>query len=398
MKEDQAYINDDAIIENIGGITSVWLTDDIYTERLYKHIGRYDYVATYTFKQDSASRTKFGEMITGTLVYTPKERESLEQSYLSGNKTYSKVRINETNFELSPDKQKSLKEEGFEITDIESVCALPMPRENLYINNSKRKPSRLEIPLPEGISYEDALLMIQHIYEKNVNKGWNLCPHEWNEYLAVKLLYCPDHLSESERQKAYETNEHIKEDVFRTLLTIKEEILKQLSEEESKALAVLQDREGGRKLTILNDVLISDGSSINLMLKRQPKQLAILLSAVATFRPFRLNTLAHKYPIYLDLERYLHILTRHVQETSVDLQPIAQKTKLLWDFKEFKYAIQGVVGVIADEYDQRRERETGRIYWNREHSIEFCGDYYTLQIDPNGRVEQWHREKNNVID
>ena len=69
----------------------------------------------------------------------------------------------------------------------------------------------------------------------------------------------------------------------------------------------------------------------------------------------------------------------------------------MWNFKDFRYVIKGVVGVIADEYDKKRDLNDKMIYWKGNHSIEFCGDYYSLYISSIGRVETCFRIHNNVL-
>lgn len=381
----------------IGGILSVQLIGDIWQERLYEYVGRNAYVANYTLKPESDAFKKYGADFTGTIAYTQKEREALEQTYQSGNKTYGIVRFNETNYQLGKEQIKRLREEGINITDIAFVYALPMPRENLYIKDSVRQPHRLEIPIPPNITLRDAVGMVQCLYEKCVKNNWELCPHEWNDYLATKLLCCPDDMTESEKQKSRDENGRIKEEIALAMLRIKKDYVGVLDEKDEEGLKYLARREWGRKLAAFETALQGSGTNFKQMRQKQPEQTAKLLAELMTFHPIRLNTLAHRHAIYLDLEGYLHILLRHVDETSVASQPIADKTKLMWGFEDLSYALKGVVGVIADEYDEKRDNQNGIIYWDHDKSIEFGGDYYALRLSPEGRVMTWYRRMNNVI-
>lgn len=389
-------MNNNIFTFNIGGITTLWIINDIFIENLYENIGRYNYVACYTLKPDSESYNNYGADVTGTLVYTRNERENLEQSYKSGNKNIGKIRINESNLELSEDKRRCLKEDGIEITDIQYICVIPMPHENLYINDTVRKPKRIEITLPDDVSYQDSLFMLHHLYEKCIIQCRELCPHEWNEYLAVKLLYSPKELSDNERQNAFDSSGRINEEVSLTLLGIKND-LGILTDEELTIFQKLNQREFDRKLYVFDKALKGSGSSIKQLTECQIELTAILLSTVIKFKPIRLNTLAHRHAIYLDLEGYLHILLRHVKETSLDLGPINEKTKFMWKFEDVIYALKGVVGVIADDYDIKRESNKGQIYWSGKKSIEFLGDYYDLRLDANGSVKTWFRRHNSIL-
>lgn len=69
----------------------------------------------------------------------------------------------------------------------------------------------------------------------------------------------------------------------------------------------------------------------------------------------------------------------------------------MWNFADFEYAIKGVVGVIAYDYDEKRDNQAGRMYWNGDMVIGFGGDYCMLQIAPNGRIDTWYRIKNNIL-
>ena len=379
-----------------GGILSVQLMD-VWQERLYEYVGRNSYVANYTLKPESEAYEKYGADFTGTIAYTQKERETLEQKYQSGSKTYGIVRFNETNYQLSKEQIKRLREEGINITDIAFVYALPMPRENLYVRDSVRKPQRLEIPLPLGISYRQVVGAMQYIYEGCVKNNRDLCPHEWNDYLAVKLLFCPQMMTEDEKQKSHDEDGHIKDEILLSMIRTKKEIDGALADKEEKALKILERREKVKKLATFKTALQGSGTDFKQMRQKQPEQTAKLMEELMAFHPIRLNTLAHRHAIYLDLKGYLHILLRHVKETSVESQPIAGKTKLMWNFEDLRYALKGVVGIIANEYDEKRDKQNGIIYWDHDKSIEFGGDYYALRLSPEGRVMTWYRRMNNVI-
>lgn len=62
-----------------------------------------------------------------------------------------------------------------------------------------------------------------------------------------------------------------------------------------------------------------------------------------------------------------------------------------------KDELKGVVDVIADDYDEKRDNQAGRMYWNGDKVIEFGGDYYMLQIAPKGRIDTWYRINNNIL-
>ena len=395
--QNTSQLLDGVRMECFGGIASIWLLDDIWQERLYEYVGRNDYVANYTLKPQSVAFKKYGADFTGTIVYTQKERETLEQTFQSGGKTYSRVRFNETNCQLDKEQTKSLREEGINIIDIVFVFALPMPRENLYVKDSIRKPHHLEIPLPPDITYRDAVGMLQCIYERCVKANQELCPHEWRDYLAVKLLYCPNGMTDDEKQKSHGETGHVKEEIALAMRKIKKEIEGKLTDNEEDDLKILEEREWTNKLLIFKEALQRSGTSFEQMQQKQPQQLALLFAELIKFHPIRLNTLAHRHAIYLDLEGYLHILLRHVKETSLDLDPIKNKTKLMWNFKDFSYAIKGCVGAIADEYDIKRDCSNRPIYWDGNYSIEFSGDYYALRLDANGRVDTWYRRHNNLF-
>lgn len=89
------------------------LLEDIWQERLYEYVGRNDNVANYTLRPESDAFKKYGADFKGTIAYTRKEREALEQTYQSGNKTYGIIRFNETNYQISEEQIKSLREDGY---------------------------------------------------------------------------------------------------------------------------------------------------------------------------------------------------------------------------------------------------------------------------------------------
>lgn len=95
--------------------------------------------------------------------------------------------------------------------------------------------------------------------------------------------------------------------------------------------------------------------------------------------------------LYLDLDGFMHIYLRHVEELSTSgLYP--ERTKFQLEEKEVEIAIDHVMHAMNDEYQAFREKNPDRPFRKySDQAFYYNGDYYVLRVEPDGRLTQFFK-------
>ena len=363
---------------------------DYTIEKIYKLVGKFDYVATLTLKKDSEAFKKYGDTLTVQFVYDQYEREKLDKLIENDeSSTYEKVRAKEIIFQLNDEENKQLQKNGINSQDITEILYFANPK-NTFHDKEKKTLQKHIIefePLPKGGDYG----WILGFYDRLVKDNVGLCPQERNLYLAGRLLCDPYNLSEDEKVEIYNADMRIKKDIEFVLLTMKEKI-EIIEENESMRLSELQKEKVTTRNNALDAYLKQAGSSLMKLTKQNTEQAALMLTKVQQFNERRLNV-AGKFPIYIDVDSFLHIYLRHVEEFKVN-QHFEHKDNFQWDIEDVFSVMQNVIRKIEDDYQKFRESNPNtRFSKYGSQSQYYQGDYYTFHIEPTGRVSTFHKNK-----
>jgi hypothetical protein len=100
--------------------------------------------------------------------------------------------------------------------------------------------------------------------------------------------------------------------------------------------------------------------------------------------------LPYELPIWWDFERFLHIFIRHVKETKVG-ERFDEKTIFQYKFDEIQKIVEAVLeSVYKDIYLHFKERPKENFRRMGSRSIYYDGNYYRVEIEPNGRLLTFH--------
>lgn len=357
-------------------------------EEIYTLCGRDDAVASITLNPDSEGYSTFGEDVTVSFVYTPKERKALEEDSSSMNGVPCvKARA------LLPDydeaKADVLQTTGVNPHDIIQMLVYHGTKpQNTFYSQEKRSPNVLEIPFhPEGHGRDigwmyGALVRYQE-------KGIAITPDEYSEYLAYKLVLDKEAMTEEEHNQVFDEQGliHNNEVAWVFLNWRKEAGI--LSEQDKHNLAVLKVLRIKNRLDKLNELLKGVGG-LTRFSEKYPDKAALIVDKVLRFRQHRYNAVG-RHLLYLDLDGFLHIYLRHVDELSTSgLYPKRSKFQLAE--KDVEIAISHVMDALNDEYQIFREDNPDRQF--RKYSDQayyYNGDYYELRVEPDGRLIQFFK-------
>lgn len=364
-------------------------------EHIYRTVGKDDKVSTISFKVNSDSYERYGREATVVFIYTQREREVMDKQVATNSVTHGIVRAKVLLFEFSKESllNSEVKEIEFNSEDIEDMYFLPNSlNNNTFHSTEKRTINKIEIEtssLPNGGVW-DCFYGFEkmRVEEKRII----LSPEEHNRYLALKLFFEPSNLTEEEKSELFVTEKDLNEYVGFYYFKILEDKGHKVDGEIIESLKKLFYKRMNEKGYLLNKYLIEAGSSFKKLTKENPSIVTTLFMKLLEFRQERLNVMG-QHPIYMDEDSYLHILTRHVEDFKFNSH-YEKKDNFQWVEEDVIIVMKKVIEEINEEYQEFRSlKPTSRYSRYNDKSIYFEGDYYTLRIQPSGRIDTLYKNK-----
>jgi hypothetical protein len=359
-------------------------------EEIYCLVGKEDKTAGLTFKYESEAYNLYGSFISVVFLYNQYEREQMEHLVQVIPFTQKgRIKAKYLGIELTSDKVDKLLNEGIYSGDIAEILYNYAPSKNTYHSNKKKQLTKIEIPINTQPKGQDLDWMYGFSKKLNV-EGIRHCPQEHSFYLAGKLYYEPENLTVEENDEIF-SNGKINENVEWEFLRMKY-IREEISNEENVRLCELYSKKKRENISKLDNYLKQAGSSLKKLSKENIDQAGELLLRVMHFKERRLNVMG-KHPIYIDLDSFLHIYMRHVEEFQVN-KHFEQKDNFQWNEEDVFNVMGHVIKYVDKEYQDFREKKpTQRFSKYGRQSIYFEGDYYTFHIESNGRISTFYKNK-----
>ncbi|UPT68441.1 MAG: hypothetical protein M0D57_07350 [Sphingobacteriales bacterium JAD_PAG50586_3] len=363
---------------------------DYTLEEIYLLIGKDDKVASIWFKQDTHSYNEYGRFITAIINYTQKQREELD--ILVNEKPFSKtgiIKVKYLGLDMAKEKVANLVTDGIESSDISKIEYSERLISNKFHSIQKREITKINVPftsLPKG---QDANWQYG-FYKMLVTDNVGLCPEERYSYLASKYYFEKENLTDAEKGEVY-TQNGLNENVEWKLLKLKRH-RKDITDDENQRLLKLYVLHKKKVREKLDKCLKEAGSSLNTLIKTNNELAKTMLFKGLFYQQRRFNAIG-LIPIYLDLDRYLHIYTRHVEEMKFNSQ-FKSKDNFQWEEPDVLIVIGKVIEELDDEIQQYFKINLGKRYSRYgDQSYYFEGDYYTFHIEPNGLISTFHKNK-----
>lgn len=364
---------------------------DYSIEKIYKLVGKDDCVANLTLKKGSEAFNKYGDMLTVQFVYTQSEREELDKRIQNeDSSTHGRVRAKDLLSQLSEADNKNLLENGIESQDIVDIFFLHNIHKNTFHNTEKKVLNKHVIEFESQPKGGD-LGWMYGFHDRLVEQGIKLSPHERDFYLAGKLYFEPQNLTNQEKQEIYDEAGLMRDPIEMEFLDMKR-MREEIGKEEEQKLKILKGHNAKKRLMILDSYLKQAGSSFKKLSQENPEQATELLMKVQRFNERRLNVMG-KHPIYMNIDSFLHIYMRHVEEFKVN-QHFEHKDNFQWNEDDVFLVMGNIIREIEDAYQKFREENPDSRYSKYgTQSIYFQGDYYTFHIDTNGRISTFHKNR-----
>lgn len=241
--------------------------------------------------------------------------------------------------------------------------------------------------MPKGRDYD----WMYGFERRLVEEGIGLCPAERHFYLAGKYYYESGKLTESELNEIFPSDSSMSELVEWEYLSIKY-FREEISAEEKARLGKHIGKRKKQHYVILDYYLKQAGSSLKKLAKENIEQAVDLLMKVSDFKERRLNVIG-KRPIYIDIDSYLHIYMRHVEDFKIT-DHFEDKDNFQWDVKDvfsvMRHVIEGTNKEIQAHFEKSPDNRYSR--YGKE-SAYYQGDYYTFHIEPTGRISTFHKNR-----
>ena len=360
-------------------------------EKIYRLVGREDKVVGVSFRYGSESYNYYGDFITVIFTYTQDEREELDKRIADESINSSgRIRAKRHVEKLSDEQVKRLETEGILVDDIIEILYFKAPEKNTFHSSEKREVKKIEIEtsgLPKGRDYD----WMYGFKRQLVEMGIGMCPAERHFYLAGKYYYEPRNLTEDEILEIHLEDGAMKEEIEWEFLRIKY-FREEISTAEKIKLGEIIGRRKKIHYGVLDSYLKQAGSSLKKLVTENIEQAVELYSKVMEFKERRINVLGTK-PIYVDLDSYLHIYMRHVEEFKVN-DHFEHKDNFQWDEEDVFHVMGQVIKETNDDIQAYFVKNPNKRYsrYGKE-SVYYQGDYYTFHIEPTGRISTFYKNK-----
>jgi hypothetical protein len=363
------------------------------TEEIYILTGRDDKTASVQFIPGTESYKKYGSYTTVIFLYTQDEREAMDEMIKTEPFTHSgMVRAQYLLSDIGDDLIKELKDVGIKSDDIWDISYFKGEAKNTYHSKELRTIKKIPLTIkakPKGRDYD----WVFGFQKKLASKGIGMTPQQRNFYLALKVYYDKDDLTDEEKKEINTENNELKECVYWEYLQIKLH-REEITEDETKQLGILLNSKKSSDMAILDKYLKQAGSSLKKLTNDNIDQAVNLLLKVGDFKDRKLNVMG-KIPVYLDIDGFLHVYMRHVEEMKVNAH-FEHKDNFQWATDDVLTVMEHVIKEIDEEVQAYFiERPKGRYSRYGNQSVYFEGDYYTLHIEPNGRISTFHKNSKN---
>lgn len=363
-------------------------------QNIFYQVGQFDRYAIFDFHFDSDAYKKYGSTIYGYIIYSPSQRAKLKLEITSGN-IGNDVGLILLNGALQ-DKTVNLllKTEGFHTNDIKRLSTLDIdPIENQYDNpDTKEIPNTIKIDFEsEPLSAERMELML---FKRRIEEGIPLIPDEKRRYYSLMLLL-----------DYHQVTEAIKSDILTDPLTGKyynDVLITTLSplvegdRQNSPFKHILGTALGNRRKARVAFICQHLGIAVKHIDKLKTDNEAAwteLMRLVYRFEPETLTSWGWTYHVYWDFERFIHIYLRHYKDFLINESSKGQGTGFQYTIKD----IRRLINIILDENKvaiEARLKAGKGFHIQNDKGYYFNGNYYSLKIDSDGRLMQFHPQEN----
>ncbi|MBB2145755.1 hypothetical protein GM921_09675 [Pedobacter sp. LMG 31464] len=369
-------------------------TQTFSIQSIFSAIGQYDRYAIFNFLRGSAAFETYGGTVYGYIIYLPSERARLKQEMEAGNTSSDDGTIFLDGALQDKEKNQRLLTKGFLSTDIASINIMDLgPIKNQYDEtNVKEIPNTINIDFhPEFLSGEKMLL---HVFRLKLKEGIPLIPDEVRRYYGLQLLLEPEQVTDENKVNILTdpaTGKYY-DDVLITILSS----FVEADREGSPFRYALNNALSNRRKTRVAYICRHLGIALKHIDKLRIENIGAwqeLMTLVYRFEPETLTCWGWTHHVYWDFERFIHIYLRHYKKFLINESSKGQGTGFLYTIKNIRRIINIVLDANKVAIEERLKAGKG-FHLQNDKGHYFNGNYYSIKIDPDGRLMQFHPQDN----
>ncbi len=367
-------------------------------EELYSMYGQYDKFISIEFHEKSDSAIEFGESISGILIYNRREREDLnkilKQGEFSRTNTFVKIDLSKSD-DLQNEQVEKLRNRGFLSGDVFKILVRNSPNIDSYRDSKKKEiPGTLNIKFEPDDSNPEILML--NLWKRIIARGDKpMIESEWDEYYTYKILYEKSEITEQEwTKKIYEPNSKtIKERIRINIIRSKLKRKMILSGEETQDfLAITRKRKLEREKLVKKELNRVRIAKLKALIDEHEEVIKELNDIAYYYEEENFSTYGAKYPVYLRLERYLHIFIGHFEKFQMG-KWIGKKTPFQYNFKDTTRLIKIIIEQLQPQIDEALDSgKEFNIYDKR--AFYYNGNYYSVHVGRNGELKAFYPHEN----
>jgi len=362
--------------------------DAFHYQDLYEIVGRDQYMTTFTLRSGSESYSKYGESVLGVIFYDHKKLNDIYKALENSTEiNQSIIKIDSFERDLTVEKKKHLKYKiGINIFDIKSISFFPHKREvELHETGEKKIPNIVNVEV--DFDNFDIDILCQNYLVSKLNSNVELILFEKEQLIGITLGINNGRIDSKILAHLGFNEEDLKTNlnIWFHLYKLKER-RGQLTETDKTNFVEVNDILTTKKLIKLYQEINASGLRKN-NIEDNKEAFSNICQTVEDFNPSIL--LHEKKQVYWDVESYIHITLRHIKNYQIG--DFKQKTPLPYKATDLKSLIEKVLTCVEDELKHHLSENTGKNF--KRHGsmgIMFNGDHYNLDIEPNGRLVQFH--------
>lgn len=363
-------------------------------QNIFIQVGQFDRYAIFDFYYGSEAYHKYGATVYGHIIYTPSERAKLKSEINSDNISNNDGLVRLAGALQDTAVNELLRKEGFWARDIRSMGTLDVgPIKNQYDNTDvKDIPNTIKVDFSPD--YFDAERLQLYLYRKRMEEGIPLIPAEKRKYYSLILLLESEKLSDDDKTTFLKDPQtgRFYDDV---LITIFETMVRADRENSPFKVALsnaLANRRKARIAFICRHLGIST-RHIDKLKTENNEAWTELMRLVYGFEDETLTLWGWTQHVYWDFERFIHIYLRHYKKFLIEESSKGQGTGFQYTLKDIRSIINIVLEANKDEIESRLKEGKG-FHIQNDKGHYFNGNYYSLRIDPDGKLMQFHPQDN----
>ena len=373
-------------IKGFGKLIS--LKGDKFTQKdIYDFIGKNDYNVSLFFYNQSISDIKFGAVLSGRFLFTRQEREYLiNKTLLRDLATYQPFLAEDNN--ISIEVLKDLKENGIHLNDICEIQYFPIKiNESYHDKNTNKEIPKIFIKAPSW-DKQKTINIERNFLVQRFNSKESLIPEEKAKFVGYLLAERNGVIDSRILNMLNMTVHEAEQNIRVTYYLYKYKATKNPNDEE-----VVKRYQYYSNSLEIEKIKIALNEIVKLRISEtETNKIIAFIQQIKKFIPAIIKYTGG-VPIWWDEKSFAHFCLRHTKEYQLNhyrYKVKYPKTPYSYKFNDIQDLMEKVFDFYEDDISFNFSQKIPKpFYKNETKAVLYKGDYYSFQIEKDGRVSQF---------